>query len=197
MQNTNRDIFSSAQKQFLNSSIWCLLVLVPFFVAPLPHQQNVSLWGLFSSGETKMARDEIGWIGRVGQAAFGQKLLNTQRCVGRCACKSPIMKWANSLKVFKKIQWRSTPPLTTSPASTLNRWVLRHSPSGRSLYYKEPPLQKTIAVFLVGGSTLICFRVVDWGVIYVWTLFYTHKSTCFRKKNERKREKKLWDPTWW
>ena len=185
--------------KFWTRRFWCLLVLLLFFVSSFPHQQNVSLWGLFSSRETKVARGER--LNRGGEAQrsyyFWSKTAEHSGGVGRCACKSPIMKWANSLKVFKKIQWRSTPPLTTSPASTLNRWVLRHSPSGRSLYYKEPPLQKTIAVFLVGGSTLICFRVVDWGVIYVWTLFYTHKSTCFRKKNERKREKKLWDPTWW
>ena len=31
-------------------------------------------------------------------AVFGQKLLNTQHGVGRCAHKSPIMKWANVMK---------------------------------------------------------------------------------------------------
>ena len=33
---------------------------------------------------------------------FGQKLLNTEHGVGRCACKSPIMKWANTLKESSK-----------------------------------------------------------------------------------------------
>ena len=31
----------------------CLLVLLPFFVSLLPHQQNVSIWGHFSSGKQK------------------------------------------------------------------------------------------------------------------------------------------------
>ena len=43
----------------------------------------------------------IGSVGHGGHAIFGQKLLNTQHSVGRCTCKSPIMKWANVLKVFK------------------------------------------------------------------------------------------------
>ena len=35
-------------------------------------------------------------------ADFGQKLLNTQCGVGRCARKSPIMKQANVLKESQK-----------------------------------------------------------------------------------------------
>ena len=49
----------------------------------------------------KVAQDKIRLIGRVelgGHAVFGQKLLNTQCSVGRCARKSPIMKWASGLK---------------------------------------------------------------------------------------------------
>ena len=74
------------------------------FVTSLPHQYNVSLWGLFSSRETNKQKSSSGWtewIGRVGHrglAIFGQKLLNIQHSVGRCARKSPIMKWANTLK---------------------------------------------------------------------------------------------------
>ena len=35
-------------------------------------------------------------------AALGQKLLNTQGGVGRCAGKSHIVKWANALKESPK-----------------------------------------------------------------------------------------------
>ena len=38
----------------------------------------------------------------MGDTVLGQKLLNTQHGVNRYACKSPIMKWAKALKVFKK-----------------------------------------------------------------------------------------------
>ena len=82
---------------------------------------------------------------------FGQKMLNTQHSVGRCTCKSPIMKWPNACKVFK------TNSLEPDAASHNNAsWYidtdgfLEHSPSEESLYYKGPALQKLILVFLGG-----------------------------------------------
>ena len=41
---------------------WCLLALWPFFVSPLPHRQNISLWGLFflQGNKIKDAEGEIG-----------------------------------------------------------------------------------------------------------------------------------------
>ena len=53
MQYTDQDIFFHYSKQFLSS-----LTLIPFsasaiFVSPLPHQQNVSLSGLFYLGKPK------------------------------------------------------------------------------------------------------------------------------------------------
>ena len=90
----------------LNASMLMPLVLLWFFVLPLPHGQNFSLWGLFSSRETKkVAWGENRWIGRVGHgdhAVFGQKLLNTQLGVGRSTHKSPIMKWANALSLQRE-----------------------------------------------------------------------------------------------
>ena len=115
-------------------------MLLPFFVSPLPHQQNISLWGLFSSRKTtttkKVTQGEIRWIGRVGyggHAILGQKLLNTQHGVGRCAPKSPIMRWANMLKESsKKIHWSLSQPLTTTP----NAGFLEHSPKWGKLDHK-------------------------------------------------------------
>ena len=89
-----------------------------------------------------------------GHAVLGKKLLNTLQGVGRCACKSPIMKWANSLKVFEKTS------LKLNAASHNNTsWYtdtdgfLEHSTSRESQYYKEPVLQKIIPFW--GGSLLI------------------------------------------
>ena len=49
-----------------------------------------------------------------GHVIFGQKLLNV------CAGKSPIMKWANTLKESsKKIHRSQAQPLTTMPVGTL------------------------------------------------------------------------------
>ena len=73
---------------------------------------------------------------------------------GGCTCKSPVMKWANTLEEFKK---NSLKPNTASHNNT--SWYtdtgesLEHSPGGRSLYYKGPTLQKIIP--LLGGSLLI------------------------------------------
>ena len=153
MQHTYWDIFSTAQNSFSDCRFWCLLVLLPFFVSPLPHQQNISPWGLFFSqgNKNKVTQGEVRWIGRVGHrghAAFGQKLLNTQCGVGRCARKSPTMKWANRVKVFKK---HSLQPYAASHNNAI--WYadtdrfLQHSPNGEHLYYKGPALQKIIPVF--------------------------------------------------
>ena len=49
MQYTYWDFFSTAQNSFWTHQFWCLLVLLPFFVSPIPHWQNISLWGLFST----------------------------------------------------------------------------------------------------------------------------------------------------
>ena len=62
MQYTYQDFFSTAQNSFWTCWFWCLLQLLLFFVLFLPHWQNVSLWRLFSSGETnkKVTQDELG-----------------------------------------------------------------------------------------------------------------------------------------
>ena len=115
--------FSTTQNGFWTHRFWCLLVLLPFFVSPLPHQQNISLWGPFSSGETKKEKshsqqDQVSMeSGARGSCHFfGQKVLNPPECfVGRCVCKSPIMKWANTLKgSSKKIHWSQMQPLNVS-----------------------------------------------------------------------------------
>ena len=52
MQCTYWDMFYIAQISFWIHWFWSLLVLPPFFVSPIPHGQNVSLWGLVSYRET-------------------------------------------------------------------------------------------------------------------------------------------------
>ena len=78
---------------------------------------------LFHQGKQKnVAWGETTRIGRVGHSGhevFGQKLQNTQRCVGRCACKSPIVKWANVLK-------ESLKKFTEVECSLSQQWQLVH-----------------------------------------------------------------------
>ena len=53
MQYTYGNVLSTAQNGFWTCWFWWLLELLLFFVSLIPHGQNVSLWGLFSLGETK------------------------------------------------------------------------------------------------------------------------------------------------
>ena len=47
MRYTYWDFFFTAKNSFWTHWFWCLLVLLPLFVSPLPHEQNISLWGIF------------------------------------------------------------------------------------------------------------------------------------------------------
>ena len=59
MQYTYQDVISTAQNSSWTHWLGCLLVLLPSFVSPLPHQQNISLCRPFSSKETK--KSHWGW----------------------------------------------------------------------------------------------------------------------------------------
>ena len=143
--------FFHCSKQFWTCWFWCLLVLRPLFVSPLPHQQNIFLWGLFSSKETKNSC--LGWnlvyggAGHNGHAIFGQKLLNTLHSVGRCAQKSPIRKWANALSLQKNSRKPNTASHNNTSRYSDTDGFLEHSPSRGSLYYKGHALQKIIPGF--------------------------------------------------
>ena len=146
-QYTYRDVFSTAQSRFLSvlmpfsaSVIFCL------FVSPLPHQQNISLWGLFSSRKQKSHLGR-GWVNREsgawGSCCFWSETA-VQRGVDRCARKSLVMKWA----LWMSHQINSLKP--NSAAHHNASWFtdtagfLEHSPSGGSQYYKGPALQEII-----------------------------------------------------
>ena len=133
--------FSTAQNSFWTHQFWCLLVPLLFLVSSLPRRQNVPLWGLFSTRETtkKVNWGEIRWLSRVehgSHAVSGQKLLNSQCSLGRCARKSPIMKWANALKESSKKISLKLNATSHNNASwyTGTDGFLGHSPSRESLY---------------------------------------------------------------
>ena len=143
-------------------------MLLLFLVSPLPHQQNISLWGLFFiSGNNfkKATRGEIGWIGKMrhgGHAVFGQKLPNTQCGVGRHAHKSPTVKCAKMC--WKCLQKNWLKPNTASHNTTT--WCtdtdgfLEHSPSGANVYNKGSALQKIILFFFFLGPP--CKLIFNW-----------------------------------
>ena len=142
-----RRIFQCS-KQFWTCQLLCLLVLLLFFVSPLPHRQNLSLWGLFkicTNRKNCLWQDQVNRDGgHGGHAGFGQNLLNTQHSVGRCACESPIMKCADMLSLQTNPLKPSTVPHNNVSWYTDTDGFLEHSPSRVGLYYKGPALQKII-----------------------------------------------------
>ena len=116
------------------------------------HLRTFFIWG-----NRKITQGEIGWIGRVGHRVmsfFGQKLLYTHCGVGRCSCKSPIMKWANALKESSS-KFTEAEPASHNNASWYSDTdvFLGYLPSRRSLYSRVPALQKVIP------SLFVCFSV--------------------------------------
>ena len=134
--------FFCAQDSFWTCQFLCLLVLspLPFFVSPLPHRQNISLSGPFSSGETKkkVIWGESGWIWRVGHqghGVFGQKLLNLSAV------------WVGALMNPPSCHGQMEHGLSQQQLAHWHTWVPGHSPSGGDVYYKGPALRKIITVF--------------------------------------------------
>ena len=117
-----KDLFSTLVNSFWTRWFWRLLVLLPFFVSPLPHCKTFPFEDFFHpGGKKKVIQGKISWIGRVGQwghTVFGQKW-KIQHGVGRCTRKSTIRKWANMLSLQKKIHWTRMQLLTTLPVGTL------------------------------------------------------------------------------
>ena len=113
----------------------------------------------FISENKKVSWGEIGWIGKVGHsghAVFGQKMLNIQHSVGRCACKSPIMNEQMCWKSLpKNIHWSRTQPLTTMPASALIQMGSYLTCLVGEACYKEPTLHRTFLRSFFGGPPCI------------------------------------------
>ena len=83
--------FLLLKNSFWTHRFWCLLLLL-FFVSLLPHWQNVSFRGLFSSWETKISWGKIGWIRRVGHRGHSMLVL-----VKNCWILSKV--WAGTLVI--------------------------------------------------------------------------------------------------
>ena len=124
MQYVYWDVFFTAQKVFElvdcdAFQCFCLFLFHLLHISKMFPFEDFFSWGKQKSA----AQGRIGWVGVVGHgghAVFGEKLLNIQHSVGRCAGKSPIMKQANVLKESsKKFHWSWMQPLPTPPAGTL------------------------------------------------------------------------------
>ena len=113
--------FSTAQNSFWTHWFWCLLGLLLFFVSLFYISKMFSFEDFFHPGKQKSCSG-WDWVNREG-GSMGVMPFLVKNCwtfsVGGYTCKSPIMKWANALKVFKKIHRSWTQPLTATPAGTL------------------------------------------------------------------------------
>ena len=141
MQYTYVDIFSTTQNSFWTRQFWCLLVLLPFFVSPLPHWQNVSLGGFFHMGKwkKKLLRVRSGeWRGwGMGVILF---------LVKNCWTLSVV--WAGTLLNHSswtgQMRWKSLQKKFTGAKFS---WFPRTLTEQGSLHYKGPTLQKIIPGF--------------------------------------------------
>ena len=79
-----------------------------------------------------------------GRVIFGEKLLNTQCGVGRCTCKSPIMKRTNTLSLQKTSLKLNAAFHNNASWCTDTDGLLEYSSREGSLYYQDPPLQEPI-----------------------------------------------------
>ena len=134
--------FFHCSKQFVS-----FLILMPFSVSAifLFHSSTLTKClplRTFFIWENK--KSQLGWD-QVNREGGAWSLLNTKQGVGWCTRESPIMKWANTLKTSSKKFTEAECSL--SQQLQLVHWY-RWEPSGGSLYYKEPALQKIIPVFL-------------------------------------------------
>ena len=157
MQYSYGDVSSIAKNGFWTHWFWCLLVFCCFLFHPFHISKTFLFEDFFHLGKTKkVSQGKSRWVERVGfggHAVFGQKLLNTQCSVGRCAHKSSIMKWANMLNLPKNSLKLNTASHNNASWYTDTDGFLEPSPSRGSLYYKGPALQKIIP--LQGGSSFI------------------------------------------
>ena len=126
------------------------------------------IWG---NKQTKKCHLRWNWVNREGGSRghdiFGQKLLNTQRSVGRCTCSWTIHPEMGKRveRVFKQIHWSRTQPLTTTPAGTLilmsslnSHWV------GEACTTRGPPSRRLFQGFL-GPPSYFCALTISTAVL--------------------------------
>ena len=120
------------------------------------HRGNNKMW--------KVSMGEIRWTGRVGHTLV--LVMNTQRGAGRCARKSPTMKWANLLHLQQKFtKAKHNLSQQNSSGYTDTDGFLEHSPRKKPVL-KRLPSRRSFR-FWGGGPSLIC---VHPSVVLVRTL---------------------------
>ena len=159
-------LFSTAQT-VLNSWILMPLSASAILVSPLPHQQNNSLWGLFSPRETKRSL----WVRSGGQGGCSMGVMPF--LVKSCWTLSAV--WAGAL--VNRPPWNGQPCRNSEGVTgaeyadshhaswnTDTDGSLGHSLGRETLYYKALAFQKIIPVFW--GSPLVHLFWEKWKNYY-------------------------------
>ena len=153
MHYTYQDFFPTALNSFWTHQFWCLLVLLPFFVSHLPHWQNVSFWGLFSSG--KETNKKVAGARSGEQGGWGTGIM--QFWVKNCWTLSTV--WAGVILKHpswnRQARWKSLQKKFTEVEHSLSqqclliywyRWVSRTHTEWEKPVLQGAPLQKIIPV---------------------------------------------------
>ena len=91
-------LFFHCSKQLLNLSILIPLSISAIFCCHLFHIDKIFFFMQVNKKSCLVTLGKWGGVRHKGHAVLCQKLLNTQHSLDGCACKSPIVKWANALK---------------------------------------------------------------------------------------------------
>ena len=159
MQQTYWDDFPLLKTVFELINFDDFLVPLPFFVSLFPHQQNISLWGLFSSRETNkkscLGQDQVNRKSREwGSCHFGSKTAEHNTVWAGTLVNHP--SWNGQIH-WKSLQKNSQKPNTASHNNsswhTDTHGFLEHSPSKGSLCHHRSALQNIILFW--GASPFI------------------------------------------
>ena len=194
--------FSTAQNSFWTCWFWCLLVLLLLFlVSPLPHWQNISLWGPFSSEETKKKLLGVRLVNKEG-GAQGVKLFWVKNCW------MLSMVWAGALvnhpsgngqmrwESLKKNSLKLNAASHKMPAGTWYRWVPKTLTSRGSLYYKGLILQKISQVIwgvpsshAIENTMHIKYTIFNYILVYI--IYYSLYIKAFIKLTSKSAQRQL------
>ena len=199
MQYTYRDIFSTAQSSFWTCRFWCFLVLLPFFCFTSTSTKHFPLRTFFVKGNKKnLLRVRLGkwggWSTRV-MRFFDQKLLKTQHSMGRCAPKSPMMKWANALSRQKKFTEAEHSLSQQRQLVYWYRWVPRTLISlGKPELQEVCPPENNSRVFWVPHHNVLPRTTATKAIQrHTWKKTYINQNEILKKYRKKKWEMWNWE----
>ena len=177
------EIFFHCSQQFLNSSILMSFSASAIFCfTSSTSAKHFPLRTFFIPGnkqKNKVTRGGIRWTlmpPEGGTQQSGHFLSKTAEHSAWCAHKSPLMKWANALKESSiKFHWS----LSHHQLVHWYRWVLEHSPTGRTLHLNKSALQKIIRSYF--ECPFVYEKLSQRDPCFYFNLFFTYFIVFFKR----------------